>query len=163
MGNKFSASTRTRGVLIGDLTKCSRIERKLFQLSYYVLQKGDNSAIGKVSTKLGIKVLDKKSITSSKIFEELSHENEDRKLLNKSKDSGVAAENVILTEEEIVKCLFYILISDKPFYYSQTFSMWKTYFGYEQLFSCCRPMKSKIYIAREVDACLHLLRHDALL
>ena len=138
MGVSFS-SRSTPQILIGDLSKLSPVEQKLYQLSHCALNRQDPS-IGKLCTSLGIKILDFKSDE----FVEPDKDNDVSEAENDN-NSSVCENRVNLTEDS-VSSLFYILMTEKPFYFSQTFTQWRMCMTYENTFSCCRPEKTTIYI-----------------
>ncbi|KAH3886023.1 archaemetzincin-2-like [Dreissena polymorpha] len=125
MGNSFSSNTRKYKLLIGDLSgsDVSFEERKLFSLSEQVIY-NEQATIGKLSVDLNAVVIDRHNILAQET----------------SVESAVRKDSDPIT-------LFKLLISGKPYYISQTFSMWNSYFTYDQLFTlCCHGKKTAIYL-----------------
>lgn len=136
-------------------------EMKLFNLSQFIL---NDSNFGKMQEPLGFKVIDQKPVPGQnfedvcRVMQKTDNENTG---LQKQKVTSVKSESDIeisATTETNKYCsnvledtdfaLFSVMVSDKPFYFSQTFSQWLTMHRFSNLFppSCCQREKRKIYL-----------------
>ncbi|KAL4225403.1 hypothetical protein ACF0H5_016093 [Mactra antiquata] len=142
-------------LLIGELSNLPNRDRKLFQLSKFVIENTD-PVVGKIDQTLGIKVLDTDTFSYQGSIE-CSSNNQSKK------DESVSCNDVhIATNQNLnvistfsfdlhngdVKSLFYILLTDRPYYYSQTFSQWENLLRYSSLCPpiCCQRDKEVIYL-----------------
>ncbi|XP_053385165.1 archaemetzincin-2-like isoform X1 [Mercenaria mercenaria] len=146
MGGLFSVP-RTQRILIGDLSSLPDREQKLYELSKYVLDL-ENHYIGTLSNKLGIKIvaLEVKSLDKSD-----DQSKEEPATLNDCKDiscTGIDLQTADDQPTDEVISLFHLLVTDKPYFYSQTFSAWRSLIKFRNLcsFSCFQPEKRTIYI-----------------
>lgn len=135
MGGVFSIS-RTQKLLIGDLSQLPERDQILFHLSKYVLDLQD-PYIGTINTNFGIKVIaiDVNSSVKSESQVEIQ-----------CKD--VSCNGVIFQTSCEVDSLFYLLVTNKPYYFSQTFSQWRTFYRYSILWPlpCCQTEQKTIYL-----------------
>lgn len=140
MGGIISVS-RTQRLLIGDLSSLPEREQRLFNLSKYVLDLGD-PYIGTVSSKLGLTVvgIDKNGTVTS------DNKTDTEPDSSQCKDISCTGIEFQMTDE--VSTLFCLLMTNKPYYFSQTFSQWRTFYQYSILcpLPCCRPEQRIIYI-----------------
>lgn len=151
MGNTLSARARRYQLLIGSYPDDMPTEEtKLFNLSHRVFNK-DDTDIGKISEILNFRILDKMVLTSL----DNTHEQGETETDAQINQNNTGIESVEIGDTETCDSmtdrdftLFMVLISDKPFYFSQTFSQWLTMYRYANLIppSCCRAEKRKIYI-----------------
>lgn len=125
MGNCSSGPARRYRLLIGDLEKEHfQQETKIYALSKYVLGTNDEF-VGIFNADYGVCILDKYSI------------------IGLAKDASLE----IFTTEKDRMVLFYLLISDKSYFCSQTFTQWKSIRNFDQWWKpCCKEEKTKIYL-----------------
>ena len=147
MGNLVSPVSRRHQLLIGNLpSDLPPEEFKLFSLSQLIFDIEDVS-VGSISESMGFRIIDKIDLSVSNMSSKTNHsltknESIESKVHNHSFNSAIT---LSLHEPP---ALFYVLITDKPFYFSQTFSQWLTSHRFSNLFPplCCRPEKRNIYL-----------------
>lgn len=145
MGNLLSSTSRKYQLLIGSLPDDLPIEElKLYSLSQLIFDVDDIS-LGSVSESLGFKIVDKMELSLSKTD---SCSNERKNESSESRDNFQSESSTVSISMKETFTLFYVLITDKPYYFSQTFSQWLTVHRYTNLcpLFCCRPEKRKIYL-----------------
>ncbi|XP_060590794.1 archaemetzincin-2-like [Ruditapes philippinarum] len=146
MGSAFSLP-HTHRLLIGDLSTLPEQEQKLFNLSKYVLDL-KNEKIGTVSPDLSIKIVALDEKKSDEIEQKKCAESH---VTINSVDVSCNAIDLETSDNENLNdviSLFYLLVTNKPYYFSQTFSQWKSFTDFSILLPlmCCQGEKRKIYI-----------------
>lgn len=165
MGSLLSSPERRYKLLIGSLPEdMPPQEMKLFSLSQFILNVNDSN-FGKMQEPLGFKVIDQKPVSGQsfeyvcRVMQKMDNENTG---LQKQKVTSVESgsdNKISATTETNTHCsdvlgedtdfaLFSVMVTDKPFYFSQTFSQWLTMHRFSNLCppSCCQREKRKIYL-----------------
>lgn len=154
----YCSLPKTERILIGDLTFLPDVEQKLYQLSHYVLNQKD-PFVGTVLPLLRMKIIE---IETSQTDSETKEKNVDilnknascsEKSLQKAASSDTldpqhVCNNIDINEHTDIESLFFLLITNKPYYFSQTFSQYRTFLRYSMLcpLVCCRTEKRKVYL-----------------
>lgn len=162
MGSYFSLP-RTQRILIGDLLTLPLEEQKLFDLSHFVLDKND-PYIGTRSDTLCTRLIsaegsssDSKTSNASEANMQNAHASCSESVVSLDEtgrtDSLIVVEDLatcsgVSNEEDVLESLFVLLNTNKPFYFSQTFSQYRTFYNYSIFWPpvCCRKEKQIIYL-----------------
>ena len=124
--------------LIGDLSKLSATEQKLFKLCKQVLN------ASKIDSKCDSSGT---NITPFSNDSDMAGDNAEVIETDRGASFYVLNDNLLMDSIHIeVGSLFVALALKKQLYMTQTFVQWKTSFEYETLLSCCKPLKRTIYI-----------------
>ena len=146
MGSHFSREQRNYRTIVGDISCLSSHDQKIYKLSYLALNK-ENALIGKEIPQLGLKIVDLKVNPFEEESKGLSSSDQDNDNEESKALSTVIENDVKLNEDhKTVQSLFSILLTEKPVYFSQSFTVWKTLHTQNHLFSCCGPDRRSIYI-----------------